>query len=509
MINNLLKKENLFKMNLIEKGLVLLILTVSLSSCEEFLEEDPKSFAAPELLIESEAGADQMLNGVYNSMYRYGWRYYLMVHELTSDGLTFPQVGFIDRIELDEQTYTSQNPNIDRLWQGNVYGINRTNIIIDHITPEILERSYGAKAMAEARFLRAWFYFIQVRSFGKVPLITEYFESDFFPPNAEISDIYEVIVDDLLYAEQHLPNWRNLPESEAGRATSGAAKSLLAWVYLTRATENGAAKSDDYANAAAKAKEVIDNEGYELWDDYGDAFLASNKNDKEDIFSHQYLAGAPNPLNQRISMDFSPGGTAQYGIENGWNMFGLTNALYSLYHEDDERRRYMWPGYVTDLKTGDPLIFEGDIAWLNNPNDIFCMKYRDLENESKNMNGVNFPYIRYSNVLLIHAEAVLESLGAVPDAYLGLNKVRVRSDLPALNGLGSDDLRQAIRDERFKEFVGEGIRWFDLKRWGLLEQNVEAAKPDVDVVLPKALYFPIPQQELDANPNLEQNPGYQ
>lgn len=117
--------------------------------------------------------------------------------------------------------------------------------------------------------------------------------------------------------------------------------------------------------------------------------------------------------------------------------------------------------------------------------------------------------MRYADVLLMYSEAVNESVGPTTAAYLGIDMVRERAGASQIpRGLGKDELRQYIRDERLLELHGEGKRRFDLVRWEILEERMAEAKPTVNIVWPQHRFFPIPQDELDVNINLEQNPGY-
>src|SRR5690606_6995259 len=145
----------------------------------------------------------------------------------------------------------------------------------------------------EALFLRAWFYFKHMSTFGTVPLITSFSNADLFPSNSTIAEIYTQIIADLEEAETLLPNWESSIH-EAGRASRGAAKSLLGIVYLAKATSEAKSKNG-YENAAYKLKEVIDSEGYDLWENYADIFIPANKNKKEDVFSNQSKANTNFP----------------------------------------------------------------------------------------------------------------------------------------------------------------------------------------------------------------------
>jgi len=481
------------------KKLILTILIFSigfLSGCNDFLEEEPKSFAAAENLFNSKNGIEQVLMGVYEAgREAYRGRYYIMMYGITSDDIHYHNSN-TSRIEMENYVFTAENGNLARSWETNVYGINRANMVLDYLPETFRDQAFIDRIEAEAKFLRAWYYFGQVRSYGPVPLITEYRKAEQFPTNSTIPEIYAQIIQDLKDAEDKLPGWTEMPSNQLGRATNGAVKSLLAWVYLTKATSD-AAEANDYSNAAAKAKEVIDEEGYGLWENYNDAFLPSSENGKEDVFAFQFEAGTR--FNNSIQADFGPNpdifGQAAY------QNFSLKDELYNLFAPEDERLELVLKGEYS--LEGDPNIY------VTPDNQAFPQKFRDPENKNRNDHGTNLPFIRYSNVLLIYAEAANEANPTPPaDAIAAFNLVRERANVDPIVSPTKEQFRQAIRDERYMEFHGEGIRWFDLVRWGILEERVEATNPNADVQMPKHQFFPIPQSEIDANTNLVQNAGY-
>ncbi|MFA7471464.1 MAG: RagB/SusD family nutrient uptake outer membrane protein, partial [Spirosomataceae bacterium] len=142
-------------------------------------------------------------------------------------------------------------------------------------------------------------------------------------------------------------------------------------------------------------------------------------------------------------------------------------------------------------------------------------KYLDPVNGPLNYNNhsTNMPLIRYADVLLSYSEAINAINGPTAEAYYGLNRIRTRAGLEPLSGLSKEAFFEEIVMERARELFCEGVRWFDLKRWGLLKRAEDRGETGVNiegirVVLPKHSVFPFPQREIDANPNLKQNPGY-
>ncbi len=465
-------------------------------SCEKFLEEEPKSFAAAENLFNSKSGIEQTLMGIYDAGREfYIGRYYVMMFGTSTDEVSYV-FSNASRLELQNFTFSAVNSNLEYCWRCYAYGISRANLVLDYLPADFADQDFINRVQSETRFLRAWYYFGLVRVYGAVPLLNSYIDVEMFPANSTIPEIYTQIIEDLRGAEQNLPGWQEIAVHERGRITRGAAKSLLALVYLTRASTE-ASETSDFSNAASKAKEVIDTEGYGLWENYNDVFLSSSENGKEDIFSYQCLAETR--FASSFHADYSPNPDI-FG-QAGYGNFCLTDLLYNSFEADDERSELVLKG---DYHV------EGSTQVYTTPkNQAYTQKFRDPEHKNRNSHGTNMPFIRYSDVLLMYAEASNEVSTTPPaDALAALNAVRVRANIAPLNGLSKEQFRQAVRDERFKEFYGESIRWFDLVRWGILKERVELAKAGVTVQWPKHRYFPIPQKEIDANPNLIQNEGY-
>ncbi len=484
---------------------IVALLMITAQGCEEYLEENPKAFASSENLFNSTNGITQVLHGVYEAGRNvYRGRYYVMMFGITSDEIYYRNSN-TSRIEMQNFVFTPTNGNLGRFWQTNTFGIARANQIIEGVQG-FPDEEFANRIIAEAKFLRAWYYFGQVRAYGAVPLITEYENADLFPPASGIPQIYEQIIADLQEAEQHLPGWQEI-SGETGRATRGAAKSLLGQVYLTMATTPETADAQYFDMAAAKLKEVIDTEGYGLIEDYAPVFWPENEGGPEDIFSYQFEPNTRN--NNSIMADFSP--NPDVYNQRGYNNFHIEPALYDMFEPQDERRQLMIKGEYTVYHYNESGTLV-DSSMHETPDGMaFTQKYQDPEwsKYSHNNHGTNLPLIRYADVLLMYAEAVNESQGPTAKAYMGIDMVRERSNASMLpRGLSQDALRQAIRNERYMEFHGEGVRWYDLVRWGMLKERVEAIRPGVTVSWPKHRFFPIPQNEVDANPNLDQNDGY-
>ena len=413
--------------------------------------------------------------------------------------------------ELDNFTVTSFNPIISLMWAQCYFGILRTNLIIEKVPQvPVMTESVRRRSMGEGRFLRALYYYHLVRVFGDVPLYTNVINVE-QAANITRSNkalVYDQIIKDLKTADTLLPA-KNTGDDK-GRATAGAAKSLLAAVYLTL---------DDKVNAALWAKDVIDNRavyGYDLWSDYGDNFKLDNENGKESVFEVQYRSGGGQwndyGAGNKLNTFFAP--RYQDVVQSrgyGWNIptkdfadsYDKTGTAYSTI-TDKRRKSSMWiPGDVYDTYT-QPSQLVGSPLGLN-VRKYFVPIANTLGDNGGWTCALNVPVMRYSEVLLIYAEAAGITLGK---SYI--DQVRTRAGLqPLVTSLSDPQYKEAVYNERRHEFAFEMHRWYDLLRnpdpnYFL---NVMRASGKTNVQL-KHRYMPIPQTERDKNPNLTQNEGY-
>ncbi len=417
------------------------------------------------------------------------------------DGIPFP-TGNANRIAIWNFDITTENTFVGQIWSNAYTAIQRSNIAINRIpgidAGEAVKRAY----LGEARFLRALHYFTLVRFFGGVPLVlTETTTlNDIEVARASVDQVYEQIQSDLTEAISSLP--ATYTGASVGRATSGAAKGLLGKVYLTRA---GTDQNSAYWKMAADIlKEVISSNSYALWDDYADVFALQNRGAKESLFEVMYLTDI---AGNNFSTGYAPRG-APIVPGSGSGILRPSKALFNLYTEDDLRKpvtfltRYIHPttGQTVTLSADDPDPARAISFW----------KLADLTNATSGGSAKSFPILRYSDVLLMYAEALNEANGPVTEAFDALNKVRERAGLEPLAGLGKEAFRAAVWQERRLELCFEGHRWFDLVRTGRLIAAVqsETSFSRNPKIASHHILYPIPQREIDANSELRQNDGY-
>lgn len=492
----------------IKTAFLSLVLCTVTFSCQDFLTENPQNTVSQNNYYQTEQDAIAAVNAIYSYLGSYNLDFagpfagntagayhstFWITADLASDNMKNNQLGAIYNDQLANFSYNSDNANLLEIWRVHYKIIFLANIAVSRIPGINMNEATRSRLVNEAKFLRGLMYFNLVRMFGPVPLLLGE-DNPLEPGAAPTEAVYEQITSDLKDASA-LPKDGQIQE---GRATQGAAQALLAKVYLTQ---------KDFANASAEAKKVIDSNVYSLWDNYADAFKLAARNGKEAIFSVGFGDGGGTisfwevgQFNVRLLPVELSNARDKVNNTQGWQT--VTKDLHDAYLPADTRKAAT---YMTSF-TGD----DGKTVTLNN---IYIKKYWDEAADPTAGGSTNdFPVIRYSDVLLMYAEAQAE-LGNFPIANANINIVKRRAGLPAVNITAIEAFREAILDERRKEFIGEGQRWFDLVRTNKLNDKVHKAKDaeyttPIPVLSQNYQVFPIPQQERDVNPNLPQNPGF-
>jgi hypothetical protein len=502
-----MQTNNLFTVMRRKTALVACLTALSFAGCSKFLEPNPTDVLAPENFYRSRADALSAVNSVYaQTVWAYFWYWY--ESDVASDDVLATANYGPDGHQLASYTFDPTLWSINDLWSNAYITINRANIVLDRVPPIAMDVAERNRVLGEAHYLRALMYFELVRMFGDVPLIEHEAKSvaDAQIPRSPAATVYALIVKDLQTAMTDLPP--SYSGSDLGRATSGAATSLLAKAYLSQ---------KDYNNAAKFAGQVMSSGRYSLNSRWLDNFaIAHEFTSPESIFEINYgapeqTAGVAGSVQTLFTLPSGfPGGDA-YGLT-------LVNPqLVALYASNDKRGNgatYMTSPY-TDAS--------GRTATWGVPNGAAFHKWLD-ETNSKDMTARswqqqpnNWIIQRYADVLLIYAEAV--NSGGTPTngtAESALNQVRTRAGIPAVVALTPAALTDTIRVERRREFAFEGQRWFDLSRWGILDATIKAKTTQMQTLQPgetqvhgvPSNLFPIPTGQINSNPLLTQNTGW-
>ena len=484
--------------------LAILALGIGMVTCnEEFLEVKPQGQINAENYFQTADHAVWATNAVYNQLRDWDCIAFpfLAMTDIVSDDATkgsFPADA--QRLTtFDNFTYGPSFPEEPRLaWRGYYRGIFRANTAIEGIPKVNMDETLKNRLIGESKFLRAHYYFYLVRWFGDIPLITRpLVESEYYAqPRAPKAEVYNLIIQDLKDAIEVLPEKSQYSAADLGRATKGAARGVLAKVYLT---------IGDFINAEKYALDVINSNQYALFANYSRIFLPEGENSSESVFEIQATA-----------LEESYSGATPYnmiqgvrGTPNlGWGFNTPSDQLIAAYEPGDPRRD------ATILYVGEVLP-DGSGIVQDNPemlNERYNQKAWTPNHPGLQDNGPsNIRILRYADVLLIAAEALNEN-GKPAQALVYLNQVRDRargnrpmSVLPRLTTTDQVLLRTAIWRERRVELAMEQQRWFELVRTG----QAAAKLAPLGFTAGKNELFPIPQAEIDLTAGaMVQNPGY-
>ena len=480
---------------------------LGLSGCVD-LDLVPEGSMAPDNFFKSEGDANSAVISVYSGLgshYIYNQYSEVMNSQGTDDAEwgNGRNTSNADKNDLDKFTFSPATKLVYEFWRTQYTVINRCNYAIDNISVMGEDRISLKKKnqfIAEARFLRALLYFNLVRTYGKVPLVLKETTSlnDLKVARSSVDSVYSQIISDLEFAELNLPRKGEYASADLGRASKGAAKGLLAKVYLTM---------KKYDKVVIKTEEVM-GMGYQLWDNYADNFDLTKKNGQESIFEIQYKAGTGNP-GSSYNGYFRP----PFVKINGWSGYGdnpVTKNHYDAYKPGDLRRDVNVRLYTRE-------------EYPNMASSIlypyYCNKYLDISKEATVENsGNNYPILRYSDIYLMRAEALHALTPGSSEAYECVNKVRRRafgkpidtpSDIDLRTGLSPEEFLDSVLYERRLEFAFEGQRRFDLLRTHKLKEAMEAQNPSIAAAIEEKHYLlPVPQLERESNSLLDQNPEW-
>jgi hypothetical protein len=475
------------------------------SGCEDFLQKDPQGELTQEEFPVSQSDALLATNAVYSTIRE--WAYHsggYPILDIMSDDShkgsnpndQLPTVGPYDKF-----THTPTQDGLDRWWSTLYEGIKRTNVVITKVPPIQMDTVLRNRYVAEAKFLRGLFYFDLVRAWGGVPMITS-----LNPPLKVVrstkEEIYDLIISDLLYATKNLGEKSDLVSGDIGRATKGAARSLLAKVYLFQG---------DFFNTEKYALEVINSDEYELEAVFADANSKLGEHGMESIFEVGALEVEGSGGNQYANTQGVRGSP-----NRGWGFNRPSLDLRNSFEQGDPRL----DATIIDLgETLDGVLILGDGTTPDETKDAFgnviefeCYNQKVWYPGTNTITqwGHNRRLIRYADVLLMAAEALNEN-NKPDDALMYLNQVRERaregnnSILPDITETNKDALRDIILNERRHELALEGHRFWDLVRTG----KAQLILGHLGFVTGKHELLPIPQNEIDISQGtLTPNPNW-
>lgn len=509
--------QKYIKMKIQYKILFVFAMIVATTACKkDFLDVDPIGKMSEDLFYNTDEDATKAIMATYDIlqwMYARDWNSAYLVKTFPSDESNVGGGDAGDQPPLQEMgnfTYGASNATITAVWQSNYFGIYRANKVITNVEPATDLRK---QIIAEAKFLRAYYFFEIVSMFGKGPLmLTEPAPSEYNQPFKSTGELYAQIETDLTEAIADLPEKSEYDPANIFRASKGAALSLLGKAYLYQ---------EKWTEAAQTFEQVIVSNEYQLQEDYSTLFLKESEFGVESIFEVSWVTtegydwgtfqwGGNRAMENNITWQltgprgdyFVPGTT---GLIGGWGFNYPNDNAYQVFVEAGDITRR--PASILSLE--DLRAQGGD--WTNETSwgwdGYIRVKYGTRLDETSNAGGAvaelnygtNLRLLRYADVLLMAAEANYRA-GNNGKAATYLNQVRQRAHLAPYAG----DFFQALVKERQMELCFEAVRFLDLIRWGMA---AEVLGP-LGFAAGKNELYPIPQDEMRNNSNAQQNQGY-
>ncbi len=484
-----------------------LYILLLLTSCSDFLEKPLQGELTQETFPKTENDALLATNAMYNMLRSSGFHQGLFpILDIMSDDArkgSNPGDGASTVGTYDNFTHIPTESSLNTWWSTLYEGVKRANVVIEKVSLIEMDAALKDRYIGEAHFIRALIYFDLVRAWGDVPLITTV-SPERGIERTPAGEIYDFVEQDLLHAIDALPEKSLYASADAGRATKGAARALLAKVYLFE---------NDFLNAERYALEVINSGEYDLMPSFEDANSKAGEFGDESVFEIGALPfeGIGNGGNQYANVQ------GVRGTPNrGWGFNRPSLDLQNSFETNDPRRdaTIIFLGEVLDGVTisGDGGTPDELRDVNNNLLEIECynQKVWTPGSDVPTQHDHNKRILRYADVLLMTAEALNEN-GKPDDALLYLNEVRERaredngSILPDITETDKTLLREIILEERRHELALEGHRFWDLLRTG----KAQDVLGPLGFIPGKHELLPIPQSEMDLTNNTwEQNPGW-
>ncbi|WP_345229955.1 RagB/SusD family nutrient uptake outer membrane protein [Olivibacter ginsenosidimutans] len=476
------------------------------TSCS--MEEDLYSSIITETFYKTASDAEKALVSVYSVLGGlYGGPAATLVPDFSADQV-YPR-AVVGRNSLTlftlEPTYTAQisqsrtNESPQQIWVSCYSGIEQANWVLTKVPEVNMDETRKKQILGEAHFLRAFYHWMLTKNFGEVPvkITPSVTQADAYTPKSAVKEVYQQIYSDLDTAyDAGLPSY---PLVDKGRPSREAVNALYAKAALY---------NEDWATALEKAESVISSGVYSLVSTELELFnyAKEDENRKEMIWAYEADPISPGNGHQLVGLCGPTGSAApEYAVTSYGSMFAYMD-FYNSFDPKDGRRELLATSYIN--KSGD-VVPQAQITPITK-DGVLIKKYQDPVSTTGTI--CNIPILRLADVYLIAAEAEAHVNGPTSKAYDYVNMIRHRAGLADLStGLSQEAFLTAVIQERAWEFFAEGDRWYDLTRTGTF---VDVVKKATNTVYPtrnvqaKYRYFPIPQDEINANSELVQNPDW-
>jgi hypothetical protein len=492
------------------------------------LNTEPEDFISPAYFYNTVAECDQALTAVYDKM------------NYSFANLISAPIDAADEMWAAGSTtgtwlyyFYSNDGNIAALWSLLYDGIERANMLLANIDRAEIDETQKNRIKGEAKFLRAYYYFLLVQNWGDIPLKTEPTKSaaDVYYARTSQTEVYDFIYKEMVEAEALVRPISEYTYSE--RVTQSAVQGFLARVSLFMAGFP-INKPEKYKDALAWSEKAIQSGQHSLNPDYSQVFINMIQ-DKYDIKESIWEIGFRWVGNTDTYAEFGEIGNANginqnilgYGMSTG--QYLVYQSLWNKYESTDTRRDWAIAPFSYKYNSKPPeKVFYDNTKILDRHIGKFRREYEltPFESQQKRATPTNWPLLRYSDILLMAAEAENEVNGPTAKALQYLNEVRARANASLITSVaGKEGFRHILQEERSMELCFEGLRKMDLRRWGILVPRMKEVVAYVQSTYTNAtsktrasvpgtniseqhLYFPIPLREMNLNNLLTQNPGW-
>ncbi len=512
--------------NIIYKFSIVSLVILGSACSKEFLERENPNQQTSGTFWQNENDAIKGINSAYGSLTMDGlyMRMYPWIMDVRADDCYNTSPWWI--MALSQFLTSPDNPCYFTPWQVVYQGVWRTNQVLDNIGQIKMDEILKKRIVAEAKFLRGLYYYHGVILFKNIPLITEVPSSaeDLYPKQVSGDLIWEQVYKDFSEAITDLPTKQEYPANDMGRATKAAAAGFLAKSYMF---------NKQWDKALPLLEDIIQQRvgTYSLVSNYRDNFTVRNENNSESLFEIQFnksVGGTTLGWVGEPESDWSKtsGKARTYApLGFGWGDITPTDWIFKEYQEDSTIDGNPDPRLRANILYDYPEVTVYGKTWAaaRLQNEYHLRKYLNDDtdpNETEWRSAINERVLRYADILLLYAEC-LNELDRTDEAYAYIQIVRDRANLPDLGAkkpaMTKEEMRLQISHERAVEFAFEGIRYVDLLRWGWLDLS-SGSNPMLEILITHDAefsrltegreYLAIPQDEIDVNPSVVQNPGW-
>jgi tetratricopeptide (TPR) repeat protein len=516
-----------------KKIILIIIVLAAVTGCKKDFQLTDNSEVTTQSFWKTASDALQGINAIYSTYHREGLarNLYFMTMVRADEGYsTSPNTDIVNTYDVFNITdYTDYL--VTSVYQDDYIGINRCNQMLDNVPNIDMDATTKAQYLGEAKFWRGFFYYNLATIYGNVAIMLHTSQPTDYPPTSPQDSVFAQAERDFTDAAAVLPT--SYDAADVGRATAGAAYAMLGKTYM---------QQHNYAQAQTALAWLVTGPGaglYSLTPNYRSNFVEASENNSESVLEWQ------NALNPNDSHDDDTQTSGTQDLNYGTSIPPFFAPAPIGFTDGQARRWPVWEFLKETTTTGqrDPrlaatFLYDStdvrgpaytlaySIIWNNlglatdpsvphgNITEVCFRKQLDDSTMTAEVfhSGNNNRYVRYADVLLLYAEA-LNAQGQTTAAYPYVDMVRERAGLASLTsvmpGLSQSDFLNQLKHERITELTGEGHRWEDLARWGDLGTGLAYRDPSfANFKAGRDEFMPIPQYDLDANPNLKQNPGY-